>query len=105
MEAGSMRMAGEIQKRVWEAAGNAGFSSWFPYAIGSEITDDHVPINKITGIKTIDIIHLTPDPENPFPPHWHTHADNMDVIDKGTLKAVGQTLLQVIYEEANAVVN
>ena len=37
--------------------------------------------------------------------HWHTHADNMDVIDKATLKAVGQTLLQVIYEEANAVAN
>ncbi len=105
MEAGSMRMAGDVQQFVWKAAGTAGFSSWFPYGIGAEITDDHVPVNKITGIKTIDIIHLTPDPENPFPPHWHTHADNMDVIDKATLKAVGQTLLQVIYEEASSVAN
>jgi hypothetical protein len=105
MEAGSMRMAGDIQKRVWEAAANAGYSSWFPYAVGAEITDDHVPVNKITGIKTIDIIHLTPDPEHPFPAHWHTHADDMAVIDKATLKAVGQTLLQVIYEEAGNVAN
>jgi len=28
---------------------------------------------------------------------WHTHADVMEIIDKNTLKAVGQTLLQVIY--------
>ncbi|MCF8450800.1 MAG: M28 family peptidase [Taibaiella sp.] len=105
MEGGSMRMAGDVQQKVWKAAGTAGYSSWFPYAPGSEITDDHVPVNVITGIKTIDIIHLTPDPQNPFPAHWHTHADNMSVIDKGTLKAVGQTLLQVIYEEATTEVN
>ncbi|MCW3123023.1 MAG: hypothetical protein JWQ38_2515, partial [Flavipsychrobacter sp.] len=40
------------------------------------------------------------DPQNPFAPHWHTHADVMSIIDKGTLKAVGQTLLQAIYETA-----
>ena len=66
---------------------------------GPPITDDHVPVNKLTGIKTIDIINMSFDPENPFAPHWHTHGDNMTVIDKATLKAVGQTLLQVIYEE------
>ncbi len=103
MEAGSMRMAGEVQKKVWDAAGRAGCSSWFPYAPGSEITDDHVPVNKLTGIKTIDIIHLTPDPMNPFPRHWHTHDDNMSVIDKQTLNAVGLTLLRVVYEEGSAV--
>jgi glutaminyl-peptide cyclotransferase len=59
-----------------------------------------VPVNKIAGIKTIDVINLTSDPERPFAPHWHTHADQMDIIDRNTLKAVGQTLLQVIYEEA-----
>jgi glutaminyl-peptide cyclotransferase len=100
LEAGSTAMAGNIQQRVWKAAGDAEVSSWFPYAPGPEIIDDHVPVNKITGIRTIDIIHLTPDPENPFPAHWHTHADNMSVIDKGTLRAVGQTLLRVIYEES-----
>ena len=29
----------------------------------------------------------------------HTHADNLENIDKSTLKAVGQTLLQVLYRE------
>ena len=57
-------------------------------------------MNQIAGIKTIDIINLTHDPESPFAPHWHTHADNLNIIDRATLKAVGQTLLQVIYEQA-----
>ena len=30
---------------------------------------------------------------------WLTVNDNMDVIDKNTLRAVGQTVLQVIYNE------
>ncbi len=101
MENFSTQFAGDVQQKVWRAAGNAGFSSYFPYAPASEITDDHVPVNKITGIRTIDIINLTSDPANPFAPHWHTHADLMNIIDKNTLKAVGQTLLQTIYEEAS----
>lgn len=32
-------------------------------------------------------------------PTWHTIHDNMDHIDKNTLKAVGQTVLEVIYNE------
>lgn len=100
MESGSMRMAGNVVQKVWRTAAQAGYSSWFPFAQGSEITDDHVPVNKIAGIPTIDIICLTPDPANPFPAHWHTHNDKMDVIDRETLKAVGQTLLTVIYRDA-----
>lgn len=100
MEGISTQFAGDIQQKVWQAASNAGYSSFFPYVAAPDITDDHVAVNKITGIKTIDVINLTPDPEKPFAPHWHTHADNMDIIDKATLKAVGQTLLQVIYEQA-----
>jgi len=99
MEGISTKYAGDIQQKVWKAAGDAGYSSYFPYVANVDITDDHVPVNKITGIKTIDIINLTPDMEKPFAPHWHTHADAMDLIDKNTLKAVGQTLLQVVYSE------
>ena len=99
LEGISAKFAGDVQQNVWKAAGDAGFSSYFPFVPSVDITDDHLPVNKITGIKTIDIINLTPDMEKPFAPHWHTHADVMDLIDKNTLKAVGQTLLQVIYSE------
>jgi hypothetical protein len=96
----SAYFASDVQHKVWQAGNTAGYASFFTYMQAPQITDDHVPINKITGIKTIDIINLTADPENPFAPHWHTHADAMGIIDKNTLKAVGQTLLQTIYEEA-----
>jgi hypothetical protein len=100
MEGMSTQFAGDIQQKVWQAAADAGYSSYFPYVASAQITDDHVPVNRITGIKTIDIINLTPDPEKPFAAHWHTHADVMAIIDKGTLKAVGQTLLETIFETA-----
>ncbi len=100
MESQSTNYARDVQADVWKAAADAGFSSYFPYTDGGAITDDHIPVNQILGIKTIDIINLGGTMEQPFAPHWHTHNDNMSVIDKNTLKAVGQTLLQVVYSTA-----
>ena len=54
-------------------------------------------LNK-AGIPCIDIIHYDAMTGG-FGPYHHTHDDNMKIIDKNTLKAVGQTLLQVIYSE------
>jgi hypothetical protein len=34
-----------------------------------------------------------------FGPYHHRHSDNMSIIDKHTLKAVGHTLTEVIYAE------
>jgi hypothetical protein len=34
-----------------------------------------------------------------FGSYHHTHNDNMSIIDKSTLTAVGQTVLQVIYNQ------
>ncbi|NDC42182.1 MAG: M28 family peptidase, partial [Chitinophagia bacterium] len=98
MEGLSGQLAPEVQQFVWQAASRAGYSSYFPFQPGAGVTDDHLPVNKIAGIKTVDIINLTTNGTSTFAPHWHTHNDNMQVIDKATLKAVGQTLLQVIYE-------
>lgn len=100
LEGISAQVAGDVQQMVWQAAGTAGYSSYFPYTQGAEITDDHVFVNKLTNIPTIDIINLSGVGDSPFAPHWHTHQDNMEIIDKNTLKAVGQTLLQVIYENS-----
>ena len=101
MEQSSALYAQDVQQRVWQAASKAGFSSYFP-AVKSQgaVTDDHKYVNELARIPTIDIIHLTDATRSNFPAHWHTHNDNMDAIDKQTLKAVGQTLLQVLFEAA-----
>ena len=96
----SMQYAPEIVKKVWRAAREVGFGSYFPKEDGGVITDDHVPVNQFAKIPTIDIIPYYADcQQSSFGPTLHTLADNMENIDKNTLKAVGQTLVQVIYKE------
>ena len=101
LEGYSKQLAPAVQQKVWEAANNAGFSSYFVYDDGGFITDDHVFVNKIAGIPTIDIINLQQTTQTSFAAHWHTHNDNMSIIDKATLKAVGTTLLYVVYGESS----
>lgn len=100
LEMTSMQYAPDVQENVYHAAARAGFSSYFPFTQGGGVTDDHKFVNEIIHIPTIDIINISTSTQTGFKPHWHTHQDNMDIIDKATLEAVGQTLLQVIYETA-----
>jgi hypothetical protein len=88
--------AGSVLQKVWSQAAQLGYSNYFLNQDGGWVTDDHVYVNAI-GIPAIDIIHTRINEASGFPPHWHTHRDNMDVIDRSTLKAVGQTLLGVIF--------
>ncbi|WP_246858915.1 hypothetical protein [Chitinophaga sp. XS-30] len=40
---------------------------------------------------------IATQPNGNFMPHHHTTKDNISVIDRRTMQAVGQTLLNVIY--------
>ena len=97
LEGNSKKYAPGVLTNVWNAAGRIGYGSYFINLEGPTFTDDHVYVNELAGIPSIDIIHMSMVTANGFPPHWHTHRDNMDVIDRNTLKAVGQTLLEVIF--------
>jgi Zn-dependent M28 family amino/carboxypeptidase len=91
--------ASNIIKKVWDVAHNIGYSNFFIYKNSPQIMDDHYYVNTIAGIPTIDIIEYDPFSKTNFNKHWHTHADNMDNVDRKTLKAVGQTVMKVIYSE------
>jgi len=96
----SKRYALSTVARVWEAAQVVGFGSYFPQKDGGMITDDHVPVNEVAGIPCIDIIPYYPDCEaSSFGPTWHTVDDDMQHIDRQTLQAVGQTIIQVLFSE------
>ena len=96
----SKHFAPQIVDKVWAAAKAAGYGSMFPDSEGGMVTDDHLPINRNTGIPTVDIIAYYPDCEqSSFGPTWHTVNDDMAHIDRDVLKAVGQTVVQVIYSE------
>lgn len=93
----SMLYASNLVQRVWGIAEQLGYSNYFISKDGSSITDDHFYVNTLARIPMIDVIHT--DSEKGFADYWHTHNDNMGSVDKNTLKAVGQTMLQLIYEE------
>lgn len=95
----SMEYAGDIVNKVWATARSLGYGAYFTDDTGLRVgVDDHVAVNKIARIPMIDIIHLEPS-TGAFFDHWHTTGDTMDHIDPQTLKAVGQTLLHVLYLE------
>ena len=95
----SLQFASSVVTKVWNTAHQIGYSDYFIFRDGGAIMDDHYYINTLANIPCIDIIQFDPTTKSGFGSYHHTHADNMDIIDKNTLKAVGQTLLQVIYTE------
>ncbi len=95
----SMLYAANIVRKVWNIARQQGYGQYFLSREGGYITDDHYYINKIRGIPTINIIHQDDTTPHGFFPEWHTTGDTMEVIDPETLKAVGQTVLAVIFSE------
>ena len=100
MEGYSMMYAPGILKKVWNTAHRAGFTDYFIFEQKGYIDDDHKPINEVMKIPAIDIIHMDDASSNgSFFDHWHTIHDTMDKIGKESLRAVGQTILTVVYEE------
>lgn len=93
----SLKYAQSVAVRLWDAARYAGADNYFIADNGGYITDDHLPMNTIAGIPTVDVIAYNPD--GGFPTHWHTTNDTMDNLDPATLRAVGQTLLQMLSQE------
>ena len=94
----SMSYAPTVVDKVWGAAQRIGYGKYFSYENeGGHITDDHLQVNR-GGIPCIDVIGSDTETGG-FPRTWHTLDDNIKHISKETLKAVGQTMLEVIWTE------
>lgn len=98
-EGTSMNYAPALMDKVWSLATSLGYGSFFDPTRTGGVTDDHLFVNRIANIPTIDIINRDLSTSSQFGKHWHTQNDNMDIIGKGTLKAVGQVVLHVIYKK------
>lgn len=96
----SQENAGRVLTQVWETAHQLGYQNYFKMesALQNGLIDDHVYVNKYARIPMIDILDYRKTQKSFFPSH-HTTQDNMEGISKATLKAVGETLLAVIYNE------
>lgn len=92
----SIQQGEPVLRRVWDHAIQLGYSGYFFYFRSGAITDDHKYIYDYTSIPAIDIICF--NQETGFPAWWHTTHDTMENIDRGTLKAVGQTVLETVFK-------
>jgi len=96
LEGISTQVAGPVQNKIWTLAQQMGYGDLFQSVKMGGITDDHVFMYK-GGIPTVDIINL---PSNTFGHYHHTHEDNMENIDRNTLRKVGQVVTAVLYRES-----
>lgn len=99
-EGGSMQFAPKVVKKVWKKARDLGYDGYFVKDNSPGIMDDHVFVNRDSKIPMIDIVEYEPNSGSYyFGDYHHTHRDDIDIIDKYTLQAVGETLLYLIYHE------
>lgn len=97
-EYASQQLASAVVDKVWTMAVASGYGNVFVNEIGGSVMDDHIYVNQV-GIPCIDIIENFNQGTMSFNPTWHTHADDMSNISIATLKATGQTVVNVIYNE------
>lgn len=99
LEGFSRQFAPSIQRKIWNKAQSLGYSSYFIMEEANPILDDHYFINTIAGIPTVNIIHQDKSSSTGFYPYWHTTRDDLEQIDKSTLKMIGEVVLHIIFGE------
>jgi hypothetical protein len=94
-----MSYAPNLVEEIWSIAVDKGYDHLFLNERGAAVADDHVIVNEQARIPIINIINHRRKPNGAaeFGEYWHTHSDNMEVISAETLDAVGEVLLELIY--------
>lgn len=94
----SLEYAPAIIEKVWGTAARLGYTDYFVSTNAASITDDHLFVNEMGKIPMIDIVHYQAG-VGYFGDYHHSTKDNLSIISKETLSAVGNTVLNVIYNE------
>lgn len=97
----SMEVAPQLVNKIWAMAEQMGYGRYFQDVKGNPITDDHFFVIQNARIPMIDIINQPVNVDGrTFGDHWHTHNDNIEIIDARTMRAVGQVTLALLYRES-----
>lgn len=97
-DAFSQTNARTVTDKVWSEAQAIGHGDRFVPQVGGAVIDDHIFLTR-AGIPTTDIIECNSPSTGTFFHAWHTHKDDMSYISARTLRAVGETVLNVVYKE------
>jgi hypothetical protein len=98
IEGYSDKYAGKVTRKVWDWGNVLGYGDIFIYDVKPAITDDHKYVNEIGKIPMMDIVHYDNE-YGYFGDFHHTQKDNLELIDKRTIEAAGNTVLHVLYHE------
>ncbi|MBO5660506.1 MAG: M28 family peptidase [Bacteroidaceae bacterium] len=98
-ELASRQYADPVVEMIWSLARQIGYRHYFPMTDGGLLVDDHLNVNRIARIPCLDIVPYFEYGPSSFGPTWHTVEDTPKNIDLHVLEAVGQTLVQLIYNE------
>ena len=70
-----MKYARNVAKSIWQTAEKLGVRAFVPRNRHT-VQDDHLPLNEIAGIPTVDLIDFDyPRPGIGAPQYWHTEQD------------------------------
>ncbi len=87
-EINSRRLAPRVVQQVWATAKRLGVAEFKPNA-RHEVRDDHLPLNRIARIPTIDLIDFDyPSPQK-RETYWHTTHDTVDKCSAISMAHVG----------------
>ena len=94
-----MQFKPDLVNEIWSIAEEFEYDSLFIDERGGRISDDHIIVERLTGIPMINIIHHRLDVNGrvDFPVYWHTQNDNLEIIDPYVMQSVGEVLLELIY--------
>jgi hypothetical protein len=91
----SMSFAQGVMNKMWACAASIGYGNVFVDELSGSILDDHLYVNQILRIPTIDVVQNSP--ECSFYEHWHTVGDDLDAVSKETLLTVATVALKLLY--------
>ena len=86
-EPNSLKYAPKVNRSVFETARRLGIKEFVPLPMKQEINDDHISLNEVARIPTIDLIDFDY-------PAWHTTKDLPSECSGDSLVKVGRVLLE-----------
>lgn len=90
----SFTYAPQLAREVWDVAKGLGLKEFTPRVVHS-IRDDHLPLNQIARIPTIDLIDFDyPTAASRTRSYWHTMADTPDKCSGDSLTKVLAVVLE-----------
>ncbi len=99
-EGTSLVYAPTVVTKVWNAARDLGYGHLFRSDKTPQTVDDNLFVSELAGIPSVNIVHyqVTVLPMG-YGAFHHTHRDNMAIIDRKTLDAVGKVVMDVVWNE------